>query len=574
MKSLNRRRRTRIIWLFFLTAIIFSLLIHRLVKLQAVEHNQLSELAQWQHTGNIQINPLRGSIYDANGTTLAFSVTRPSVYAHPDMVKEPDQAALYLSLALNMDREKLAKALKSKSSFVWIQRKIDPDLAEKVKKLELPGVFVKEEATGKRFYPKKRIASHILGYTGIDDQGLEGVEASYNDLLSGIPGTMEAEMDERGRIIPGARMKYTPSTPGNDIYLTIDETIQFIAEKELEKQVNEYNADGGTVIVYNPKNGDILALANHPDFLPEDPYSSSQQNIRNDAVCDSYEPGSTFKVILACAALDSGKVTTKDRFFSGTSIQVGDYSLRNAADGLVSSGTETVEGMITYSFNTAAASIGLKIGKDTLYDYIEKFGFGVLTGIDLPGEHEGIVIPAKYWKPINLATISYGQGIAVTPIQLVQAYGAIANDGIMMKPRIVKKIVTAEGKVEEKEPAVIGQVMKPETTHEILKILSSVCEDGTGKNARIDGYTVGGKTGTANVVKNGVYVDENYIASFVGVVPIENPELVILIKINNPKGMAWGGTVAAPVFKNVGSQVLWRLGVQPTREIKKEMASQ
>ncbi|MCD4784732.1 MAG: stage V sporulation protein D [Candidatus Eremiobacteraeota bacterium] len=594
MRRYRKRIKIRVLLLCCILSLFFLFLIGNLVKLQAYERDKYIKLADSQHTGMIEISALRGSIYDRHGSVMAFSVARPSVAVNPRMLKNPDRTAFLLSLALGTKKNDIIKGLKASSTFVWVARKIDEKTAMQIESLELPGVFILNETSGKRFHPKRREASHILGYTGIDDQGLEGVEASYDDLLKGRPGLLTARMDQRGRILPGEDFLVLPNTkknmedlrngkidsngktifippvPGKDIYLTIDETVQYIVEKELENTVKEFNAAGGTIIVYDPRTGDIISLASYPDYLPSQGTRTHKKLIRNRAVVDAYEPGSTFKVILAAAALDSGVVTTKDLFYCGQSIEVGGYSLRNADDGIISpAGRETVEGVITYSFNVGAADMGLRIGNKVLHKYVDTLGFGKLSGIDIPGEAEGILIPLKYWKPINLATISYGQGIAVTPIQMVQAYGAIANDGVLMKPRLVRKIVDRKGNlVEVKKPKVIGKPLRAKTTHELLKILHNVCENGTGKAAKIEGYKVGGKTGTANVVENGVYSSNKFIASFVGVAPIDDPKIVMIIKIDEPKGVIWGGCVAAPAFKDIGSQILWRLGAQPKKSEK------
>lgn len=572
MKSYTRKKRSRFVILFYFTVLLFILLVVRLVKLQACEHEKFLDIAKGQHEGWSQIHALRGAIFDRNGANLAFSLAMPSVAANPAKIINKDQTAFYLALALGKQKKEIMDAIDIPGTFAWIARKVDAQSVNKIKRLSLPGIFIIDEPSGRRFYPKGKIASHVLGYAGIDDQGLEGVEASYDQILSGKSGSLEAEMDQIGRIMPGGNSEFTPPTPGKDIYLTIDETIQFVVEKELEAAVKKHNAAGGSIIVYDPRTGDVLAMASYPSYSPSKGSTAPRINVRNRGVCDSYEPGSTFKVILAAAALDSGKVTTKDQFFCGRSLEVGGYSLRNADDGLQSpTGRETVEGVITYSFNVGAAAIGMRIGTNILYKYVDMFGFGKRTGIDLSGETEGILTPGKYWKPINLATISYGQGIAVTPLQMVSAFGAIANEGALMKPRVVRKIIGSDGRVyHDNVPCKRGQVLKPQTCHEMLKILTNVCENGTGKKARIPGYTVGGKTGTANVVNNGVYVGDKFIASFIGIVPIEDPRLVILIKIDEPKGVIWGGAVAAPVFNRVGSQILWRLGIQPTSQVTSE----
>jgi stage V sporulation protein D (sporulation-specific penicillin-binding protein) len=567
MSSYFRRKRERFIWLFIITLLLFTLLIHRLIHIQANESERFTELAQYQHKGSVTLNALRGAIYDRNGSCFAYSLAHPSVAANPKKIEDIADTAKQISKILNIDEKQLVEDFSYPATFIWLARKVNPETASEIRKLNLPGIFLVNEESGKRFHPKEKIACHVVGFTGVDDQGLEGVEATYEDLLSGKSGLLEAEMDEPGRILPIGDINHIPPVPGKDIYLTIDESVQFIVERELAKVVKEFKAAGGTVIVYDPRNGDILALANLPDYNPVNTVGVTKRQLRNKAVVDSYEPGSTFKVFTGAAALDSGKIKPTDMFHAGDSIHVGGYSLRNAVDGLSLTGKEDVKGMIVYSFNTTAAAIGLKMGEKVFYDYLAKLGFGEVTGIDLPGEAEGIMAHVDYWKPINLATISYGQGISVTPIQMVRAVGAICNDGILMKPRIVRKIVNHDGTVyrsSEPEPGV--KVFDTRTCHEILKSMAGVVEEGTAKRAAVPGYRVGGKTGTANVVVDGVYASGKYISSFVGAAPIDDPRIVVLIKIDEPEGPGWGGTVAAPLFGKICSQILWRLGVHPEEQ--------
>ena len=565
MKVQYRIKKERFFLLFCMSIIGFIILLGNLIKLQAYEGPKYKRLAELQQVGKIKLNALRGSIFDKSGNVLAFSVAQPSIAINPTQVRNPERTAFYLALALGRKKDEVLKKVKSTRTFEWVARKVDEKTAKQIERLNLPGVFLLNESSGKRFHPKRKIASHVVGYTGIDDQGLEGIEASYDEILTGKQGSLEAEMDQRGRIIPGGQYTINPPEPGKDVYLTIDETVQYIVEKELARTVKEFNADGGTIILYNPRNGDIVALANYPDYLPSRGIWTPKKIVRNKAVCDNYEPGSTFKVIMAASALDSGTIKMEDQFYCGQSIQVGGYSLRNANDGIISpTGTENIMGIITYSFNVGSAAVGLKMGKKVYYKYIDALGFGKQTGIDLPGETEGILMPGKFWKPINLATIAYGQGIAVTPIQMLQAYGAVVNEGVMLKPRLVRKIVDNEtGEIKVIKPKIVGKPLKAKTSHQMLKILENVCKEGTGKNANIKGYRIGGKTGTANVVKNGVYVSDKFIASFMGVVPVEDPQLVMLVKIDHPSPIIWGGCVAGPAFHNIGKRVLWRMGIQP-----------
>lgn len=572
MKKHLKTMKTRFLLLTGIMLILFALLLGSLITIQANESEKYRNIAYNQQSAEITLYSLRGSIFDRNANLLAFSVNQPSIAVNPKQIKNPEQTALYLSMALNKDKSEILSLLSYPSTFVWIERKVDKKAAEQLSKLNLEGVLILNEESGKRFYPKGNIASHVIGFTGIDDQGVEGIEAYYGDQhsdesimpLRGKQGILKAELDRDGRILPGGFIEFDPPTPGKDIYLTIDESVQYIVQKELQKTVEKYNAAGGTVIVSCPKTGDILAMATYPDYLPSEGADTPEEIRRIRAVSDNYEPGSTFKVLMAAAALDSGTITAKDQIPCARSVEVGGYSLRNATDNLISpTGSEDIGGILAHSFNTGSAVIGLRMGAETFYKYLDKFGFGKQTGIDLPGEAEGILAYYKDWKPINTATIAYGQGISVTPIQMVQAYSAIANGGIMMRPRLVRKIVEGGTKTTLIKPEIVETPISPKTAHELMNALHLACVEGSGKSANIEGYKVGGKTGTASVVENGVYVPNKYIASFVGVAPVDDPKIVMLIMINEPKGVIWGGTVAAPLFNHIGSQILWRLGAIP-----------
>lgn len=563
MNTFTAKVKERCIVLFYFLAILFVIVIIRLINIQVFQHENFSKLAKLQHTGVIETTGLRGTIYDRNGKPLAQSLNLSSIAANPRQIKNKKFAAVKVAQILKTDESQILNAINTNTTFAWIKRKIDDNIAKKIEDLKIEGVFLLKEPTGKRFYPKGSLASDVIGLTGIDDQGLSGIEAYYDNILKNKTEYVKTEIDLFGIALPFQNnTNLTPKNcDGKSIYLTIDETIQYIAEKELKKQVLKYNAKNGTCLVMDPNTGDILALAN---FINKKNKDNNQ--MRNIAICDAYEPGSTYKVFLATAALDSGRITETDRFSSGSSITVDGWTLQNADDGLVSpSGSENIEGIITYSFNTGAASVGLKIGADVLSNYTKLFGFGALTGIDLPGETEGIILPREQWAPISVATISYGQGIAVTPIQLLCALSSIANGGFLVKPRVVKAFYDKNTDIITNcPPKEKKRVISLKTSISMTNILQKVVESGTGKAAKIPGYRVAGKTGTASVVENGQYISGKYISSFIGFVPAEDPKLVILVKIQEPQGCIWGGAVAAPVFQIIGKEALWKLKIPPT----------
>lgn len=561
------------ITLFWLFAGFAGLLSARLIKLQYYDHPYYLDRADAQHLGEAELPALRGEIHDRNGVVLATSISRWSIAVNPEELQrtnQVDQAVTMLAEATSLKETEVREVVERPGTFGWISRKVDDEAARSVRDAGIKGVFlVKEPTPGKRYYPKGRLASHFLGTTGVDDQGLDGLESSYEDHLSGTPGLLRAFMDRDGWATlehPTALIR--PAEPGHNVVLTIDESIQYVAEKELARQVKEYHASGGIVIVMDARNAEILAMAINPDFPAEDFAAVKPEIRRNRSVTDPYEPGSTFKVFLAAAALNVG-VKPSDTFASGGIMSVDGWTIHNANDGLYAGAMETLKDIIAFSFNVGTANVALSIGKEKYYDHLLKFGFGDKTGIDLVGESEGILSPASEWANINTATISFGQGVACTPVQLVSAMQSIANGGVRVRPRVVKAVTDHEGNVIERfEPEIIGQTISPEASKQMLDILENVCENGTGKRARVPGYRVGGKTGTAQLVENGVYAPGKYIASFLGVAPVDDPRIVVLIKIEKPTPY-WGGLVAGPVFNRVAEKALWKLGVKPDPKLLK-----
>ncbi len=567
MRNSAGTNRGRVITLFWLFAGIAIVLGARLVDIQWVQHHKYLDRADAQHLGEAELPAIRGEIHDRNNVVLATSIARWSVAVNPDVVNKlnaREATVKALSETLEMKQASVEELVSRPGTFAWVSRKVKDEYARKIREAAIEGVFlVKEPTPGKRYYPKGNLASHLMGTTGVDDQGLDGLEGAYEDALAGTPGLLRAFMDRDGwATLESPTALIRPAQVGNNVILTIDETIQYVAERELAKQVKEYHAAGGIVIVMDAKTADVLALALNPTFPAQDFGKVKPEVRRNRAITDPFEPGSTFKVFLAAAALNSG-VKMSDHFRSGGVLSFGGWTIHNANDGLDAAGSETLKDIIAYSFNVGTSSVAMAIGKNAYYKHLLDFGFGDVTGIDLVGESEGILAPASTWTDINTATISFGQGVAVTPMQLVSGMQSVVNGGIRMRPRVVQAITDADGKVVERfSPEEIGRPVSPDTSRKMLEILENVCEKGTGKRARIPGYRVGGKTGTAQLVENGVYADGQYVASFLGVAPIDDPRIVVLVKIEKPHPY-WGGLVAGPVFKAVAEKALWKLGVKP-----------
>jgi stage V sporulation protein D (sporulation-specific penicillin-binding protein) len=420
-----------------------------------------------------------------------------------------------------------------------------------------------------RYAPSARLASTVLGFVGTDEQGLDGLEYAFDDYLRGTPGKTSIEADEFGRAIPfGDSTVVERAAPGRTLVLTLDSYMQFEAERLIGAAVKTWHARSATAIVMDVRTGEILAMANAPDFDPNHFAASSADAWRNRAVVDAYEPGSTFKLITAAAALQSGKVTMTSRFPARDQIEVGDRVIHNAEDGFMagSSSTESLEDIVAYSHNVGAAEVGMRIGAPTLYAMIRSFGFGDFTHVEFRGENPGIVPPVSEWSGSSLATISFGHGISTTPIALTRAYAAIANGGLLMRPRLVHALEDANGKViYTYGPEVEKRAISEATASKLRQILRAVVVYGTGNpSARTPGYATAGKTGTAQVVENGRYEPGEYIGSFIGYVPADAPRYVIFVKIERPRGAYYGGVVAAPIFAELARTVMLHADVMPS----------
>lgn len=544
--------RKRILSVFLCVCVVIVSLCFRLGYLQLYKSNWLAENAVDQRIRSIPVEPRRGIIYDRNGKELAVSGSIDSVYAIPAEIKDVENTAANLAAILNFEPNKLAAKLKKRQAFTWVARKIGKEKAEAIKKLDLKGIGLTEE--GERYYPNDKLAAHVLGFTGLDSQGLDGVELTFDAYLKGRRGSIIVEYDGGGREIPYAEHRYVAPVQGDNLYLTIDIVIQKIIEREIDKAMQETGAKAATILAMDPRSGELLALANRPNYNPNEFGQFPPKTWRDAAISNAFEPGSTFKIITTASALDKKIVSEGDRFFDSGAIDVQGRTVHCWKHG--GHGSQSFRQVVENSCNTGFVTVGLKLGADAFYEYLAAFGFGKPTGIDLPGEARGILINKNKVQPINLATMAMGQSIAVTPVQLVTAVSASVNGGVLFRPHLVRKVENAKGELlQEFSPETVRQVIDQAVSARVRDILEQVVAHGTGKNASVEGMRIGGKTGTAQKVGQGGYMPGKYIASFVGFAPADQPQIVIMIAIDEPEGIYYGGQIAAPVFKNIMQDV-------------------
>ncbi|HHV72779.1 MAG TPA: stage V sporulation protein D, partial [Clostridia bacterium] len=559
MRKLYRAKSKKRIFVVFL--IIFGCmlgLVGKLAYIQFAMAGKLQDQVLDQRLRDVPVEPKRGIIYDTKGRELAVSASVDSIYAIPSEVENPEETAKYLAAELGMDEEEIYTKITRRRAFEWVKRKVEQDVGKRIRKLieekKVTGIAVTEES--RRFYPKGMLAAHVIGFAGIDSQGLYGVEKTYDSELRGKPGTIKVEKDGQNRIIPYAAQQYIPPTDGNNIYLTIDEVIQHIAEREAEKALNENAAKNVSIVIMQPKTGAILALANRPSFDPNNYQEYDQSLWRNVAVSNSYEPGSTFKIVTTAASLQEKLVSESDRFYCPGYIKIPGSTIRCWKAG--GHGSQTLAEVVQNSCNVGFVQMGLELGQEKFYEYVRNFGFGQKTDLDLIGEASGILIPESRLKSVDLARIAFGQSISVTPVQLVSAVSAVANGGVLLKPQIVKQITDSNGEIiKEFQPQQVRRVISKEIADQTLALLETVVSEGSGKNAQVPGYRIGGKTGTAQKVIDGRYAEGKYISSFIGIAPLNDPQIVVLVVIDEPSGGAYyGGQIAAPVAGNVMKDVL------------------
>ena len=564
MKNLKKGR-----WKFYFTTIfiagLFVALGYRSFELQVLQSDKFSASAKKQHSRVYKMPPIRGGLYDRNKKPLATSVWATSIYLNPKKVKDPDKLARAISKPLGISSKKLRSLARSDKPFVWIKRGEDRETAKKIEALGIPGVGFAEEP--KRIYPNGSLLGQAIGFTNIDLKGVEGLEYGFEKMLAGKPATARIRTDGRGNRISDALLNAKEqSTKGNDVLLTVDSNIQHITETALAKGIREMKADRGAVLLMNPQTGEILSMASYPFFDPNRFGEFSQKTRKNLPVWMSFEPGSTLKVFLAATLLEEkmGDENTEYDCENGKR-RIGPKVIKDVHG----HGILTVSETITYSSNICAWKMGKTLGKKKLHDSLRNFGFGKTVGVDLPGEASGRIQNLRKWGDIELATISFGQGISVTAIQLATALSSIANGGYLMKPYIVKKIVSPDGKVLlEKNPEVLKRVISYDTASKVTEILEQVVENGTGKNARISGYKIAGKTGTAQMPnpETGTYYENRYLSSFIGFAPADDPRLALVVIVENPRKHTYGGVVAAPIFKSITEKVLFYMRIPPREE--------
>ncbi len=556
----------KIIGILFL--VLFAIAVVRAYSLQVLKAGKLSEMLDSQRKTEVELTPYRGSIYDTNGMELAVSLEVKSVYARPYIVENKADTAKKLSSILGISDATILELLKSERRFVWIQRKISPAKAAEIKTLSIKGInFVNES---QRFYPNKELAGQVLGFVGTDSKGLEGIELQYNNILSGKPRHLAVERDALGRHLFLEQVTSHNLFQGYDITLTIDKNIQHVAEKELEAAVSLSNAKNGLALVLDPSTGEVLALALTPRFNPNNFSRFTAANWKNRAVTDMFEPGSTFKTFLIAAAIEEDAVKPWDSFFC----ENGAYRVSNRTIRDVHSHEWlTVSEIVKHSSNIGVSKISRYVDTDDFFSYIRGFGFGLTSQVDFPGEACGYV-PIPHRLPEHTkSAISFGHGISVTAVQLAAAYSAIANGGIVYTPYFVKKVSSPDGMtIQSTEPNKLRRVVSEQTTATIKEMLKSVVSsDGTGRRACLDGFSIAGKTGTTRKLdENGQYSSKKLIASFVGFVPADNPRATILVLIDEPQRLTYGGEIAAPTFARIAKHILNYFNIPPDSPIQKE----
>lgn len=550
----------------------FGVVLFRLATLQVLQAAELTVKADRQHQKTVSLEGVRGTIVDRHGKMLAMNLEVPSVFGVPTALDSPAKTARSLSPVLHVRADELERKLRQDRGFVWLARKLDPEQGRRLERMPMEGIGIVLE--GRRFYPKGPLLSHVLGFAGMDGDGLEGIERRYESHLHGEKRVTVLQRDALGRtVFPKELSNEQSPAPGHQLILTIDEVIQYVVEKELEEAVARAEAKSGTMIVLDPSTGALLASAVSPRFDPNAVSALRPDRWRNRALTDAYEPGSTMKAVLAAAAIEE-RVMKPDTMVFGEQgrMAIGNTMIHDHEK----LGWLSFAQVIQKSSNVGAAKAGMALGEQRFYRYLQSFGFGERTEIDLPGEAAGLLKHPRDWGGRTLASVSMGQEIGVTPMQMVSAVAAIANGGVLMRPYVVSEIRDAQGQtLKEVLPHVKRRVISPETARTVTTILEGVVTDGTGGKAAIAGFRVAGKTGTAQKIdsRTGRYSATQFVSSFVGYVPANNPRLAMIVLIDEPRGESWGGTVAAPVFNRVGEQVLNYLGVSSDVSVKLAMAS-
>jgi len=558
-KKSKKWLRFRVITVLLFFLVIFVILASRAFQLQIITGKTLRGLAQKQHTKALPLIPERGLILDRNGEKLAASILMDSVYADPAKIADTQKVSAELSALLGEDRKGILRKLTTSKHFCWISRQVSPEKARSVQTANIEGVYLVKEP--KRFYPNKELAGPLIGFVGRDAEGLEGVELKYDKYLKCQSDKMLWGRDAKGkRLYLKESLVSEKPDKGYNILLTIDSRIQYLVESQMKEAINRTGAKGGMAIVMDPRTGEILALVSEPGFNPNSFFKGRPEMMKNKAIADCFDPGSIFKPFVAAAALEEGVAREEDRFYcENGAYQIANRTIHEAQRKKY--GYLTFREVIKYSSNIGAVKISQRLEREKFYGYIRDFGFGSKTGIDLPGEISGLLRPHQRWTNVDAATVAFGQGISVTAIQLITAMSSIANKGFVMRPYIVRGVTDHNGHlIQEYKPTVVRRVLSAATAERMISILTDVvgAEDGTGKRARIANLAVAGKTGTSQKFDFGSrrYSTERVRTSFLGFLPADNARVAILVTLDEPKREKWGGVAAAPVFKNIGEQIL------------------
>ncbi|MHB8840185.1 MAG: peptidoglycan D,D-transpeptidase FtsI family protein [Candidatus Aquicultor sp.] len=563
VKSSTETRLTALLVIIFLCVVGIS---GRLVFVQGVSAAKYDAAAERQRQSIVEIPSKRGTILDRNGDELAVSILMDTIYATPSLIDDREGFAKKLAPILKIDEREILRKLLKQSGFSYLVRKTDRTTTKAVKQLvkeeHIKGIgFIKES---KRYYPNATLGAHVIGFAGMDNHGLSGLELYYDEMLYGKPGKIVAERDGQGRPIPQSVQSARRAIDGSNIRTSIDKEIQYKAELELAAAVKKYKAKRGSVIVMDPKSGEIYAMANVPYFNPNQLATVNKDNLRNTAITDIYEPGSTMKAIIANGALQEGLCNPSTPFYLKPTIKIGSKRIKDAH--ARPAGMYTFANIIQESSNVGMVKIGMLMGKDKILDYLSRFGFDRKTGVDYPGEARGFYPKGDNWSMMSLANIPFGQGICTTQLMMVKAFATIANDGIPIKPHLLLDATDKRGRVILSAPVMPEkQVVDRAVCEEMKRILERAVTDGTGPQAKVAHYRVGGKTGTAQKAKiNGRgYEEGRYVASFIGMAPIQDPKLVISVVIDEPQESIYGGSVAAPVFSRVAEFSLRYLKIPP-----------
>ncbi|MCK9217584.1 MAG: stage V sporulation protein D [Firmicutes bacterium] len=581
MATIAKKIKKRVIFILFGFTAMFLFLTVKLFFIQIINGPDYQQKAMEQWTRDVPVPSRRGIIYDRNGKELVTNAPAYQIYVRPVEVSDKEGTASILGNILGMDKDALVEKLSAKKDTILIKQKVDSEIINELRAMELKGLIYIDES--KRFYTQSNFASHVLGFTNYDNQGQDGVEATFEKYLNGFPGRDIKMTDTYGRELPGSDRKYYEPQDGLNLVLTIDEVIQHFTEKAIENALQENNAKTTMAIVMDPKTGDILSMAVKPDYdnnnprkIPEDfadnwgtmslkeQYDALFKIWRNPIISDNYEPGSTFKVITSAAGLEEGVVKPDDKFYCSGYAEVAGHKLK-CWRYYKPHGSETFVEGVQNSCNPVFIEVAQRLGREKFYKYIKGFGLGNITNIKLLGEAAGIVRNVSSIGPVELANIAFGQGISLTPIQLITAASAIVNDGYLMEPRIAKKLIDKDGNIiHDFKPRMVRQVISKDTSYTMRNILESVVNNGSGAGAYIPGYKVGGKTGTAQKAEGGRYVQGRYVSSFLAFAPANDPKVVVLVVIDEPSaGSYYGGVIASPVVKSILFDTLRYLDVKP-----------